>query len=148
MFLVGSFYWIRYGKLIDSKLGGEQRPVPRIFGRPFELRAGSALSPTQLVQRLNDVGYAERPKVEGPGEFNVAGQQRHRRARDRPARPSRRPCAWTSRAGAAPVVTKLTDRRRRDDVDSVALEAPLLAALAPGEKRRYVPLASDSRRSW
>src|SRR5262252_8250177 len=71
MLLVGTVFWVKYARLIDSKLGGEQRPVPRIFARPYTLHPGSALSPTQLVQRLNDVGYAERPKVEGPGEFLV-----------------------------------------------------------------------------
>ena len=91
MLLVGSFYWIKYGKLIDSKLGGEQRPIPRIFGRPFTLQPGSAISPTQFVQRLNDVGYAERPKVEGPGEFNVQGNSVTVAIRPAATRSSRRP---------------------------------------------------------
>src|SRR5215467_13787525 len=67
------YFWISYSHLIDAKLAGEQRPIPRIYGRPFELRTGSPLSPPQLVQRLNDVGYAERPKAEQPGEFTVSG---------------------------------------------------------------------------
>src|SRR6478672_2701370 len=67
------YFWISYAHLIDAKLVGEQRPIPRIFGRAFELRAGAPLTPAQLVQRLNDVGYAERPKPEQPGEFNLTG---------------------------------------------------------------------------
>src|SRR5262249_14889720 len=136
MLLVGSVFWVKYAKLIDSKLGGEQRPVPRIFSRPYTLRTGSALSPTQLVQRLNDVGYAERPKVEGPGEFLVqvnsitvgirpTGQEKPQVVKIDFSR------------GTAPVVTKLTVVGG-GPTDTVSLEAPMLAALAPGEKRRYV----------
>ena len=47
---------------VPRRLGGEQKPVPRIFGRPFELHPGEPLSPLQLEQRLNDVGYAKRAK--------------------------------------------------------------------------------------
>jgi penicillin-binding protein 1B len=140
MFLVGSFYWIKYGKLIDSKLGGEQRPIPRIFGRPYTLHPGSAISPIQFVQRLNDVGYAERPKVEGPGEFNVQGNSVT--VAIRPAgevKPQTVKVDFSK--SSAPVVTKLTVVGG-GTTDSVALEAPMLAALAPGEKRRYVPLAN------
>jgi hypothetical protein len=42
------------------------------------------------------------------------------------------------------VVLKLTAAGK--PVDNVALEAPLLAAFVPGEKRRYVPLAGIPRR--
>src|SRR5216683_2577793 len=73
MLLVASVFWVIYGHMIDRRLGGEQRPVPRIFGRPFELRPGQGLSPLQLEQRLNDVGYAQRAKAELPGEFTNAG---------------------------------------------------------------------------
>ena len=140
MVLVGSFYWIKYGKLIDAKLGGEQRPIPRIFGRPYTLQPGSAISPTQFVQRLNDVGYAERPKVEGPGEFNVQGNSVTVGIRPAgQAKPQTVKVDFSK--SAAPVVTKLTVVGG-GTTDSVALEAPLLAALAPGEKRRYVPLAN------
>src|SRR5262245_50849601 len=66
-----SYLWVSYGRMIDARLGGEQRAIPRIFGRPFELRTGRALEPGQLIQRLNDVGYAERPKAEEPGEFSI-----------------------------------------------------------------------------
>jgi len=61
--ITACYLWVSYGRMIDARLGGEQRAIPRIFGRPFEMRPGRALEPGQLVQRLNDVGYAERPKA-------------------------------------------------------------------------------------
>ncbi|MFI5177082.1 MAG: PBP1A family penicillin-binding protein [Vicinamibacterales bacterium] len=137
---VGGFYWVKYGRLIDSKLGGEQRPVPRIFGRAFALHPGAALSPAQLVQRLNDVGYAERPKVEGPGEFSVQGNSVTIGVRPvGQARPQTVKADFSR--GAGPVVTRLTVVGG-GPVDTTLLEAPLLTALAPGEKRRYVRLAN------
>ena len=144
--LVGSVYWVKYARLIDSKLGGEQRPIPRIFARPYTLHPGSALSPAQLVQRLNDVGYAERPKVEGPGEFLVQGTSVV--VGIRPAAPTAQDKPQIVKIdfsrGTAPVVVKMTIVGG-GPTDAVALESPMLAALAPGEKRRYVPLANVPR---
>src|SRR5262245_40342961 len=34
------YLWSMYGRRIDASLAGEQRPIPRIFGRPFELYTG------------------------------------------------------------------------------------------------------------
>jgi penicillin-binding protein 1B len=137
--VAGGYYWNRYGHLIDAKLSGERRPVPRIFGRPFELQAGRALSPAELVQRLNDVGYAERDKATAPGEFSVAPNQIAIVTRAMTGSPSRTIRADFS-AGATPTVRRLTDAAGKP-APPVTLEAPLLTALAPGEKRRSVPLA-------
>src|SRR5687768_8392661 len=65
------YFWTKYARLIDQRFGGEQRAIPRIFGRAFELRPGQGLKLAQLEQRLNDVGYASRPSVTKPGEFSV-----------------------------------------------------------------------------
>jgi 1A family penicillin-binding protein len=139
---VATYYWIHDARLIVATLGGEQRPVPRIFGRPFDVRPGEVLSPAGLVQRLNDIGYAERPKAAGPGEFALAPPNAvvlvSRPADGSPPRAIR---VEFSR-GRTSVVTKLsTADSHAAAIDHVTLEAPLLAALAPGEKRRYVPLA-------
>lgn len=133
------YYWNRYGHVIDAKLSGERRPVPRIFGRPFELHSGQALSPVELVQRLNDVGYAEREKAAEPGEFSVAPTQIVMVTRPADREPSRTIRVEFS-TGSTPTVRRLTDAASKAS-PGVTLEAPLLTALAPGEKRRSVPLA-------
>ncbi len=138
--LTGVYFWISYGRLIDSKLSTEQRPMPRIFGRPFEIRPGRGLAPAQLVQRLNDVGYAEREKPERPGEFSVGAG--FVLVAPRIAEKDRvRVIRVDFSKSASPVVSKLTEVGGKP-IDRVTLEAPLLAALAPGQKRRYVPLAA------
>ena len=135
--------WVSYGRMIDARLAGEQRPVPRIFGRAFELKPGLGLSQAQLVQRLNDVGYAERSAPKAPGEFGVANTTvtilPRRGARGEPGLVR----VDYSRPNSS-VIARLTggDGKR---VERVSLEAPLLAALAAGERRRYVPLASMPR---
>ena len=137
---VGVFFfvylWMSYGRMIDAKLAGEQREVPRIFGRPLEVRRGQGLSQAQFVQRLNDVGYAQRPAADSPGEFSVS-----------PALVLVFP--RTESAGKPPIkvefnrtgVSKISPSSGAA-VDRLTLEAPLLAALAPGERRRYVPLSN------
>jgi hypothetical protein len=69
--IVMAYLWSTYAAQIDARLNGEQRSIPRIFGRRFELKPGSGLTPQQLEERLNDVGYALRETIQGPGEFTV-----------------------------------------------------------------------------
>ncbi|MEQ1871929.1 MAG: hypothetical protein ABL961_18070, partial [Vicinamibacterales bacterium] len=69
---VGSYYYVTFGRLIDAQLHGERtRVLPRIYARPLELRVGQSMTPTQLVDRLNDLGYAQRATPEKIGEFAV-----------------------------------------------------------------------------
>jgi penicillin-binding protein 1B len=136
--------WVSYGRIIDRKLSGERRPVPRIFGRPFELAPGQVLSLAQFIQRLNDVGYAERPKAAAPGEFAVAPP-----SVTIVTRPSGNVDSRTVRVdfsrGATSTVARLVGIGGQP-LGRLTLEAPMLAALAPGERRRYVPLASIPQR--
>jgi len=137
-FFVLSYLWVADGRLIESKLRGEEtRPIPRVFGRPFEIHPGQPLSTTELVQRLNDVGYAERPKPEHAGEFTVAGTSVL--LVPRPVGPEKAQLVRVDFARGA--VSRLTPVGVKGlTVDQITLEAPLLAELAAGEKRRYVPL--------
>ena len=134
------FFWVSYGHMIDARFGGEQRPVPRLFARPFELQPGRSLDATRLVQRLNDVGYAERAKAANPGEFSLAPGSVLIVTRGQDKNPSRT-VKVDFTTGPSPVIRKLTDGANKP-VDRLVLEAPLLTALAPREKRRFVPLAS------
>ena len=134
-----AYFWISFGHQIDAKLSGEQRPVPRIFGRPIEIRAGQSLSLAQLLQRLNDIDYAQHPgKPSAPGEFSVAGQSVLiiPKTAD-PAKPQTISVTYTK--AASPVISRVAVVGGKP-LDGVTLDAPLLAALAPGERRRYVPL--------
>ena len=66
------YYYVRFARLIDAQLHGERgRVLPRVLARPLELRRGQSLTEQQLVDRLNDLGYAQRVKAEKPGEFAV-----------------------------------------------------------------------------
>jgi transcription-repair coupling factor (superfamily II helicase) len=124
--------------MIDARLAGEAQPVPRIFGRPFEIRQGRGLLPAQLEQRLNDVGYAKRPKPTQPGEFSTTGNTivLITRETDPPGRVIR----VDMTGGSASTVRRILEGSNRS-IESVTLEAPLIAAIAPGQKKRKVPLA-------
>ena len=70
--IVATYYYVQFARLLDAQLHGEHtRVLPRIFARPFELRVGESLSAQQLVDRLNDLGYAERTKADQAGEFTI-----------------------------------------------------------------------------
>src|SRR5262245_59474999 len=67
-----SHYWVLFGRRIDERLHGErERVLPRVYARPLELYRGQALGERQLIDRLNDLGYADRGRVEKEGEFAV-----------------------------------------------------------------------------
>jgi penicillin-binding protein 1B len=145
------YYAITFSQQIEARLHGERdRVLPRVFARPVVLWQGQAMSGRQLVERLNDLAYAERAEVERPGEFNAArgeltliprsGSAERARVRvvfERPPAP-----------GGASASTRLL-RITRLEVNgratpSLTLDAPVLTALMSTgrEKRRQVPLAS------
>ena len=70
--VVTTYFYLSFSKMIDARLAGQtQRSDPRIFARPYEFRRGQSLTPTQIVERLNDLGYSYKAKAEQPGEFTV-----------------------------------------------------------------------------
>jgi hypothetical protein len=76
---LAAYYYVRFAGLIDERLHGErQTTLPRVLARPLELRRGQSLTDRQLIDRLNDLGYAERTTAERAGEFRRG--HRHRLA--------------------------------------------------------------------
>jgi len=62
-----------YSRVIDTRLSGErERTPPLVYARPLLLYQGQAISLSGLVDRLNDLGYAQRSTVKAPSEFAVA----------------------------------------------------------------------------
>jgi penicillin-binding protein 1B len=149
------YYYVSFGQLIDERLhGARDRVLPRVFARPLELRRGQALTDRQLVDRLNDLGYTERPRAERPGEFQVqtgavairprgseyAGQVVHVMF-ERPA-PAQRSGARRPPPRASDRVERLLLDKKASD--RLTLDAPVLSELVGGgrEKRRQVALAA------
>jgi penicillin-binding protein 1B len=145
------YYYVSFARLIDDRLhGARQRVLPRVFARPLELRRGQALTIAQLVDRLNDLGYAERPRAEKTGEFAIADGSVFIVPRD-PALRNKvvrayfqlpRPPGRTARRPPP----RPADRVQRLDVaakstDSIALETPLLTSLISGEREKRRPVA-------
>jgi penicillin-binding protein 1B len=73
-FGVLSYYYVSFSRLIDQSLHGERDKVfPQVFARPLEIYRGQSLTNQQLIDRLNDLGYSQRPKPEKAGEFAASG---------------------------------------------------------------------------
>jgi penicillin-binding protein 1B len=139
-------YWFVFSKMIDARISGEmQRTDPRVFARAFELHRGQALTPRQLVDRLNDLGYAHRGRSEQPGEFTI-GQGTIviiPREGDRKGHTLRIVFGGRPAKTAEPTrVETLEVVNEKRSVDRVVLDAPLITALITSgrEKRRDVPL--------
>ncbi len=147
------YYYVTFSRMIDARLHGERdRVLPRVFARPFEIRRGDNMSQKELLDRLNDLGYAQRTLVQNPGEFAVNGGQVSVVPRagthtgktlivnfQRAAAPPRR--------GRAPAVQTIGNRIEslsigKQAVPRVTMDAPMLTALMPARvKRRQVPLS-------
>ena len=151
------YYYVQFSRIIEARLHGERdRVIPRVFARPLILHAGQGLTETELIARLNDLGYTEKARVERPGEFAVdrravvllprGGDQSGKPVRIVFAEPS--VVKTTQRA-----VPRTSDRILRIEatgraVDDVTLDAPMLSGLVTGtrEKRRRVPLDAIPQR--
>ena len=153
---VGGYYYVTFGRLIDAQLHGErQRVFPRIYARPLELRLGQAMTEGQLVDRLNDIGYAERTTAAKPGEFALSDGKvsivpRAEEFRGRTVKVSfQKPAPAVQRAARG----KPPAKRPADHVETLelgsnaterlTLDTPLLSSLQnERSKRRPVALSS------
>jgi penicillin-binding protein 1B len=147
------YLYVSYGRIIDARLHGERdRAIPRIFARPLTLQVNQSLSQAELVARLNDVGYAQRARVERAGDFAIdrssvvllsrtgehAGKIVTISFPEPPAPPRKK--------GAKPAppppqrITKIQSQAKA--LERVTLDAPLLTSMMTGsrEKRRRVAL--------
>jgi penicillin-binding protein 1B len=148
---VFAYSYVRFARVIDERLHGHRELVlPRIYGRPIELRRGQWLSERQLIERLNDLGYAERATPTKPGEFSAephlvtlvprTGENARRIVRARFTIPP------TVKPGTElPPGAERLDRLEvgsSGQQDTVSLDPPLLTSLMTGEreKRRQVRL--------
>ena len=152
-FLTG-YYYVRFAQLLDDRLhGARQRTFPRVFARPLELRRGQALTDLQLIDRLNDLGYAQRPVAERPGEFAVGDgsifiNARARELNGKTVRVTFRPPLQAPRPSdrKPPPRPQRADRVQRLDIgerssERLVLDTPLLTSLITGEREKRRPVA-------
>jgi penicillin-binding protein 1B len=145
--IVCIYFYIGFSRMIDARLAGEtQRSDPRIFARPYEFRRGQALSPTQIIDRLNDLGYSHRAKAEQAGEFAVGRDAVViiPRSGDRANQVVR--IVFAAKRGKAPEPTAIDHLETvtpKRTFEKVTLDTPLITALVSEgrEKRRDVPLS-------
>jgi penicillin-binding protein 1B len=151
---VASYYYVRFARLIDERLHGERQTVlPRVFARPLELRRGQSLTDRQLIDRLNDLGYAQRAAVEKAGEFAVGAGS----VAILPRGPEfkgqivkvvfQRPVPEVKRAAARrPAPPRPADRVQQLELgarpsERLMLDAPVLTSLIAGEREKRRPVA-------
>jgi penicillin-binding protein 1B len=146
-------YYVTFSRMIDARLHGERdRALPRVFARPLEIRRGDNVSQQELLDRLNDLGYAQRTQVQNPGEFAVEGPlvsvvPRAGTHVGKTLVISFQRAAAPRRAGRAPAVQTISNRIEsvttgKQAVSRVMMDAPMLTALMPARvKRRQVPLS-------
>ena len=140
------YYYITFSRMIDARMHGEfDRADPRIFARPFDVRRGQSLNPRLLVDRLNDLGYAQRAKAEQPGEFTIGRDTILVVPRDGEAKGHLSRIHFVTRrketeASAIDYIERVDTGAKSEQL---ALDTPLITALitAGREKRRDVPLA-------
>jgi penicillin-binding protein 1B len=144
--VVLGYYYVVFSRMIEARMHGEmQRVDPRVFARPFEVRRGQSVSPRQLIDRLNELGYANRAHAEQPGQFTVGldaillipREGAHRGESVRIVFGAR--SAKTKEATAIDHLEVVGAKNRPEEL---TFDAPLITALISSgrEKRRDVPL--------
>jgi penicillin-binding protein 1B len=155
--IIAGYYYVRFARLIDARLHGERATTfPRVFARPLELRRGQAMTDRQLIDRLNDLGYAQRAAVGKPGEFTigngvVALMSRVPSMKGEIARvvfqpPPRMPDKPAAKRKTPPPPPRVADHVLRVELNGapterLVLDAPVLTALAVGEREKRRPVA-------
>jgi len=145
---VMGYYYVVFSRMIDARIHGEmQRVDPRVFARPFELHRGQSLSPHQMVDRLNDLSYSNRPAVEQAGEFAIGRDTIVLVPNDGPLKDKQVRITFGGKKAkdAEPaVIDRIDVIGGASKLSDLTLGAPLITALTPTgrEKRRDVPLAS------
>ena len=156
------YYYTLFAGIIDARLHGErERSLPRVYARPLEVRRGETLTEQELIARLNDLGYAQRPDARAPGEFAIirnavlitprtgdfGGKTIRATFPAPPVRRAGRPPAPPPRGIVALDVMSAT--RKPVATDAVTFDPPLLTALMTSgarEKRRRVLLDAIPKR--
>src|SRR5687767_7024192 len=70
--IILGYYYVQFSRIIEARLHGKRdRLIPSDIARPLTLHTGQGLTETELIARLNDVGYTEKSRVERPGEFAI-----------------------------------------------------------------------------
>jgi penicillin-binding protein 1B len=144
--LVIGYFYVSFSRTIDARMHGEfLRTDPRIFARPLIIRRGQRVTLLQMVDRLNDLGYAQRSPVEQPGQFAIGRDALAviPRAGDRAGQTTRFVFAPTTpKGGGGGLLSIETVGKKR--LDGIEMDAPLLTALIGEgrEKRRDVPLSA------
>src|SRR4051812_2112391 len=149
------YYYVSFSRIIDARLSGErERSLPRIYARPMQLRRGETLTEQELIARLNDLGYAQRPAAQAPGEFAIArntvlitprsGELSGRVVRATfPAPPPVRRATTPPPPPRGIIALDVISAGKPGTVSSAVLDRPLLTALMTSgarEKRRRVAL--------
>jgi penicillin-binding protein 1B len=151
-----TYSYVRFAGLIDARLEGARETVfPRVLARPLELRRGQFMSDRQLIDRLNELGYANREYPEKAGEFAIGSGtiaimprapelkgQVVRVVFQKPAVPDGKSASKTAPRRAPP---RPPDRIQRLELGTKAserlvLDAPVLTALG-GERAKRRPVA-------
>jgi penicillin-binding protein 1B len=147
-----TYYYVSFSRLIDQRLHGERdRVLPRVLARPLEIRRGQSMTNRQLIDRLNELGYAERPALERPGEFIVGDGSVSIMPRGATSRGEIVRVGFDRRApgagrGAPKRPVRLADsvvrlERGARETDRLTLDAPVLASISPGEREKRRPVA-------
>jgi penicillin-binding protein 1B len=139
------YYYVVFSRMIDARIqGGMQRTDPRVFARPFELQRGQALTPHQLIDRLNDLGYSHRERAEEPGQFTVGRNALVIIPRDgnRKGEVVRIVFATRGKTAEPLGIERIEMPATKKTANMVRLDAPLITALITSgrAKRRDVPL--------
>jgi penicillin-binding protein 1B len=148
VFALSGYYYVIFSRMIDARLQGDmQRADPRVFARPLELRRGQSMTIVQLIDRLNDLGYAERARAQQPGEFTSIRDAVLVVPREGPAKGQSVRIAFAVRTAKGPEPAHIIGIEipgSKKAIDRVTLDSPLITALVSSarEKRRDVPLES------
>ena len=144
------YLYLSSARLIEQRMrDASERTPARVFARPMQLRHGQTMGHQELVERLNELGYARRERVDAPGQFAVGQLTVALQPREGEVAGRTLTVGFAAATADVPDGPEQIDRLAIGDrmLDRVALDRPLISGLAtPGrQKQRKVALAQVPR---
>ena len=146
--MTGILVYQALSRQIDQRLAaGWAAPATRLFAAALELSPGQGLDLDQLVAWLDDLGYRERGRARGAGEFAVESHAVTLIEQDGVYRGRTVRVRFDRGTGGTDQVSAI-EIPPEGRAERLALGAPLLSTLHTGDrrKRRVTPLTEIPRR--
>lgn len=139
--LVGAFYVSQLDQVVRSRFEGKLWSLPaRVYARPLELYVGRTLTPNDLQEELDRLGYSKVSRPERAGSYSREGDQFQVRTRSFRFWDGEEPARFLDVRFDTQGLTSLKDVDSGNDLPLARLDSVLIASIYPTDQEDRIIL--------